>query len=192
MPTIEQAVESNVARRRDAAEQAPPPRAEMPFLGAPEASTGLPVRGTFPLGIITSTDFYSSVQQFRIGERSSTALPSQAVVKQGTPQSLSNKVLVAPTLGVGGAKLNRYNNVTTTISPASVAANTQATQTFTVPAVQAADKVIGYQWNAAQTKGVTTLAVRVTGAGRIAIDFFNGTAAPLVPTGGLITLFLVQ
>jgi hypothetical protein len=58
--------------------------------------------------------------------------------------------------------------------------------------VLATDKLLGYQWNKAQVVGVATLAVRVVGSNKIAIDFYNPTGGSLTPTGGSISLFLVQ
>lgn len=123
--------------------------------------------------------------------RSSSAIPPTSVSKQNTPQFLLNKKLVSPIIG-GGSIFRRYNSIVASVTPISVAANTTVSQSFTVAGVSAADKLIGQQWTLPQTSGVVVVAIRVSGNNKIEIDFSNQTAGPLVPTGGEITLVLVQ
>jgi hypothetical protein len=130
-------------------------------------------------------------QPGRPAQRTSVWTAQPRVSNDSTPVTLSNKKLVGPIIG-GGAKLNRYNSIKATLTPKSVGANTSVTQTFTVGGVQPTDKLAGYQWNVAQTVGVLTLAVRVVGTNQVAIDFHNPTGGGLTPTGGDITLFLLQ
>lgn len=192
MPTIAQGIAANEARLAKGAAVVAPRQQSLEFFPpTPGASQGLPVRGVLSPNLVIGTDFYAGAMQFRFGQRSSSPPPALAVSKTSTPQSLLNKRLISPVIG-GGAKLNRYNTVVTTISPVLVANGAQSSQTFVVAGVQAADTIIGYQWKTAQAKGVVVLAVRVTGSNSITIDFFNPTAGSLTPTGGPISLFLVQ
>lgn len=71
--------------------------------------------------------------------------------------------------------------VQATLSPASVAANTSAEQTFTVPGLLGGDVVSGINKPTAQA-GLIIGNVRITAAGLLAITFGNLTAAPIVPT----------
>lgn len=194
MPRLVDAIAANVARlSRPGVSQArfAPPDAGFPptpMIGGP---AGLPIRGTFPAGSIFDNDFFVGSMQYRFAQRSSTPIPAAAVTTSRTPVALVNKRLVAPTIG-GGTKLSRYNVISTTVSPTAVGAGVTVTQLFTATGVQAADKLIGFEWKTPQAKGVTVLAVRVNAANQIAVDFSNPTGGSLTPTGGTIILFLVQ
>lgn len=195
MPRLAEAIAANVARlSRPGVSQARfiPAEVGPTFAPAPiNSPMGLPNRGTFTPGQIIGSDFYTGAGQYRVGQRSSSPPPPAATTTSRTPIALVNKRLVAPTIG-GGTKLSRYNAVSTVISPVAVGGGATVTQLFTAAGVQAADKLIGYQWKTAQANGVVALAVRVNAANQIAIDFFNPTGGSLTPTGGTILLFLVQ
>lgn len=68
-----------------------------------------------------------------------------------------------------------------TLSPASVAANTSAEQTFTVAGVAVGDMVSGVNKPTTQA-GLGIVGMRVSAANTIAITFGNFTASPIVPT----------
>lgn len=68
-----------------------------------------------------------------------------------------------------------------TISPALVAANTTAEQTFTVPGLLASDVVHSVSKPAAQA-GLGIVGWRVTTAGLLAVTFSNNTASGITPT----------
>lgn len=199
MSTIAEAVSRNQARRArlDPTSVEPvvsgtysvvePASAPITF----QPSPNLPLRSTFPPDLYAADQVTATSQPNRPTLRSSVWSQLPASGDNSTPETLTNKKLVAPVIG-GGANLNRYNKLLTTVTPTSINANTQSTQTFTVGGVQASDTLAGYQWQKAQVKGVTVLAVRVVGANKIAIDFYNPTAGALVPTGGKILLFLLQ
>lgn len=72
-----------------------------------------------------------------------------------------------------------------TISPALVAANTTAEQTFTVPGLLAADVVHSVSKPTAQA-GLGIVGWRVTAAGLLAITFSNNTGAGITPTASEI------
>jgi hypothetical protein len=71
-------------------------------------------------------------------------------------------------------------HLSVTLSPASVAANTTAEQTFTLAGLAVGDVV----WVNKPTSqaGLGMAGVRVSAANTLAITFINATAAPIVPT----------
>src|SRR6185369_5014254 len=68
-----------------------------------------------------------------------------------------------------------------TISPAQVAANTTAEQTFTFPGLLASDVVHSVSKPTAQA-GLGIVGWRVTAANTVGVTFVNATAAPITPT----------
>lgn len=84
-----------------------------------------------------------------------------------------------------GSRTGRiFYHTTATLSPASVAANTTAEQTFTVTGVAVGD-VIFVNKPTAQA-GLGIVGVRVSAANQIAINFGNFTASPIVPTASQV------
>jgi len=82
--------------------------------------------------------------------------------------------LKVDTLGTTLTKIKKY---TATIDPASVAANTVASEAFTVTGLAVGDIVI-------VNPGVATIGVagaKVTGANELTITFVNPTASPIDP-----------
>lgn len=79
---------------------------------------------------------------------------------------------------------------TVTLSPASVAANTTAEQTFTVPGVNATDICIDVTKPTAQA-GLGIVGFRVSAANTIAVTFSNNTGSPIVPTASQAYQFVV-
>ena len=67
-----------------------------------------------------------------------------------------------------------------TLSPAAVAANTTAEQTFTVSGVQVGDFVDANK--PTSQAGLGIVGVRVSAANTLAITFSNNTASPITPT----------
>ena len=74
-----------------------------------------------------------------------------------------------------------------TLSPSSVAANTTAEQTFTVPGILATDVVMDVTKPTAQA-GLGIVGSRVTAANTVGITFSNNTASPIVPTASQVYL----
>ena len=72
----------------------------------------------------------------------------------------------------------------TIITPVSVAANTTAEQSFTIPGLQVGD-YINAASPGAQTAGILIANVRVSAANTVAIAFANITGGGLVPVSGL-------
>lgn len=72
---------------------------------------------------------------------------------------------------------------TASLTPAQVAANTTAEQTFTVNGLAATTWAVTVNKPTAQA-GLGIVGARVTAANTIGITFSNNTAAPITPTGG--------
>ena len=70
---------------------------------------------------------------------------------------------------------------TLTLSPALVAANTTAEQTFTLPNIRTTDMIVGVSSGAPQA-GLGIVGMRVTAANTIGITFINNTASGITPT----------
>lgn len=71
-----------------------------------------------------------------------------------------------------------------TLTPASVAANTTAEQTFTIAGLQVGDFMNVYSASA-QTAGIGIVSARVSAANTLAIGFSNNTAGSLTPVSGI-------
>lgn len=71
-------------------------------------------------------------------------------------------------------------HMTATLSPASVAANTSAEQTFTVPGLSITDFVAVNK--PTSQAGLALGGVRVSARDTLAITFVNVTASPITPT----------
>src|SRR6187455_1952364 len=67
------------------------------------------------------------------------------------------------------------------LTPAEVAANTTAEQTFTVPGLRTTDVIVGTNKPTSQA-GLGIVGRRVSAANTLAITFINATAAPITPT----------
>jgi hypothetical protein len=86
--------------------------------------------------------------------------------------------------------LLRYGRYTATLSPASVAANTCAAQSFTVTGLLASDILIGVNKPTEQA-GLSATPGHVTGANTATINFCNNTAASITPTASETYNFVV-
>ena len=71
-------------------------------------------------------------------------------------------------------------NIKQVLTPASVAANTSAEQTFTVPGLQVGDSVDVNK--PSHQVGLSIGNVRVSAANTLAIQYVNTTASPIVPS----------
>lgn len=81
--------------------------------------------------------------------------------------------------------------VSATLSPAEVAANTTAEQTFTITGLATGDVVLAINKPTAQA-GLGIVGTRVTAADTIGITFSNNTATPITPTAAQIYLVAVH
>lgn len=80
--------------------------------------------------------------------------------------------------------------ISVALSPAIVAANTTAEQTFTVPGVAASDMLVEVNKPTAQA-GLGIAGVRVTAANTVGITFSNNTAAGITPTAAETYKFML-
>lgn len=83
--------------------------------------------------------------------------------------------------GIITGNVQAFGVASLTLSPASVAANTTAEQTFTFPGLLATDVIAGVSKPTAQA-GLGVVGFRVSAANTLAITFSNNTASPIVPT----------
>lgn len=83
--------------------------------------------------------------------------------------------------GVITGNVQSMSVVSVTLSPALVAANTTAEQTFAVPGVLYSDMLVGVSKPSAQA-GLGIVGWRTPSNGNIAITFSNNTAAGITPT----------
>lgn len=79
-----------------------------------------------------------------------------------------------------------FRSFTQTLTPVSVAANTTAEQTFTVPGLPANSQVVVNK--PSQQAGLGIGGVRVSALNTLAINFINNTAAAIVPPSELYTI----
>ena len=80
--------------------------------------------------------------------------------------------------------------ISVTLSPAEVAADTSAEQTFTVNGLLAGDHVVVNKPTAQAGLGI--VGSRVSAANTLALTFMNATGTPLTPTASQVYLVLVS
>lgn len=81
---------------------------------------------------------------------------------------------------VPGDTIQTIYHLAVTISPAQVAANTTAEQTFTLKGLRVGDVV--YVTKPTAQAGLGIVNVRVSATDTLAITFANNTASPITPT----------
>jgi hypothetical protein len=86
-------------------------------------------------------------------------------------------------IGLDGSDIKQLKRYTPTLSPAAVAANTTAEQTFTVTGLAVGDVVIAVNKPTAQA-GLSIAGYRVSAVNTLAITFGNHTGASITPTAG--------
>jgi hypothetical protein len=94
-------------------------------------------------------------------------------------------------IGSGGTDLTQVKVYTQTITPASVAANTTAEQTFTVTGLTTADTV-EFNPGAAPTAGTGIVGWRVSAADTLAVTYINATAGALTPASGTARIVAIR
>ena len=90
--------------------------------------------------------------------------------------------------GVITGNVQSMSVVSVALTPAIVAANTTAEQTFTVPGIRASDFVIGVTKPTAQD-GLGIVGSRVSAANTVGITFSNNTASGITPTAAETYVF---
>lgn len=88
-------------------------------------------------------------------------------------------------VGIIGGNVAALGVISVTLSPAQVAANTTAEQTFTVPGLATIDVIAGVSKPTAQA-GLGIVGWRVSAANTLAITFSNNTASPITPTASQV------
>jgi hypothetical protein len=78
------------------------------------------------------------------------------------------------------------------LTPASVAANTTAAQTFSIPGLQTTDLVTVIGMNVAQIAGIVIAQADCLTNNILTIQFGNLTAAGVVPTAGVYNIQIVR
>ena len=79
-----------------------------------------------------------------------------------------------------------------TLAPVSVAANTTATQTFTVPGLLTTDIVNVIGLNGSQIAGIIIAESDCLAVNVLTIQFGNVTAAPVTPTAGVYSIAITR
>lgn len=92
--------------------------------------------------------------------------------------------------GIITGNVQSLSVVSVTLSPAQVAANTTAEQTFTVPGVNASDAVVAVSKPTAQA-GLGIVGWRVSAANTVGVTFSNNTASPITPTASQVYAFVL-
>lgn len=88
--------------------------------------------------------------------------------------------------GGEGTPITQISVYTPSLTPTSVAAATTAEQTFTVPGLTTADKIIVN--GPAPVAGTGIVNARVSAENTLAITFINTTAAAVTPAAGTYTI----
>ena len=83
---------------------------------------------------------------------------------------------------IQGVPMGQVITYNTTQSPASVLANTQVEQTFTVTGLLTTDMVLAFNRGAAMQAGLGVTNARISAANTLALTWVNNTAANLTPT----------
>lgn len=79
-----------------------------------------------------------------------------------------------------------------TLAPVSVAANTTAAQTFTVPGLLTTDIVNCLGINGTQIAGIVVAEADVTAANTLSIQFGNLTGSGVIPSTGVYTIEVIR
>jgi hypothetical protein len=83
--------------------------------------------------------------------------------------------------GIITGNVTSFGVAAVALSPAEVAANTSAEQTFTLPGLRAGDVIVGVSKPTTQA-GLGIVGWRVSAANTVAITFVNATGSPITPT----------
>lgn len=110
----------------------------------------------------------------------------------GPTAAFTGTATVASSLSVGasGTPITQMRVYTPTLTPASVAINISAEQTFSVPGLTTADTLIVN--GPAPTVGTGIIAARVSGADTLALTFVNVTIGILTPASGAYRILAVR
>jgi hypothetical protein len=104
--------------------------------------------------------------------------------------SLKGIIMSSTTVTRGNSHETFY--IQPSLTPVSVAANTTAAQTFSVPGLQTTDIIQVIGLNGSQIAGIIIAEADCLTANVLTIQFGNVTAAGVVPTAGVYTLQIVR
>ena len=82
--------------------------------------------------------------------------------------------------------------ITPSITPAAVAANISAAQTFSVAGLQTTDIVLVQGYNGTQTAGIVIAEADCLTAGVLSVQFANVTTASATPSSGAYTIQITR
>lgn len=147
-------------------------------------SAALPGGSLFIGGAATNnfkiTGTATAARVFTLPDTASDTFTMNAATETLTNKTLTSPALTTPTIG-GGTTLTKYSRFSVSLSPALVAANTCAAQSFTVTGIAAADILIAVSKPTEQA-GLSVGLGHVTGANTATVNFCNNTAAGITPT----------
>jgi hypothetical protein len=96
-----------------------------------------------------------------------------------------------PSTSILRGNILQYFLVQPTITPAAVAANTTASQTFTVAGLLTTD-IVNSSYNGTQTTGIFTANDYVSAANTLMIQFGNLTASSATPASGTYLIEVIR
>jgi hypothetical protein len=163
---------------------------EVRFMLAFNSTYGLQMYAPVLMHIATGTISDNEAYDFAANMKSypDTASVGDVAMLRGQRLNLMGNAITG--IGASGTTLARYARYAVSLSPAAVAANTCAAQSFTVTGVVAGDILMGINKPTEQA-GLSVTTGHVTGANAATLNFCNHTAASITPTGGETYNFVV-
>lgn len=105
--------------------------------------------------------------------------PDQPIITDDVPEVIRNWIIdISRWLDLVPDRVPRFTIYTSTIDPASVAANTTSEQTFTVTGLSTSDIVLAAQ-KPTHTAGFSVSGARVSAANTLALQFMNVTGSSI-------------
>lgn len=144
--------------------------------------------GTAPFSIASTTN----VPNLNASSLSGATFAAPGAIGGGTPSSGTFTTVSASTSATvgSGTAITKVVVYTPSLTPAAIAANTSAEQTFTVTGVTTADTI--YINPPSLTAGTGIVSVRITAADTIGISWGNFTAGSLTPPAGTYRILAVR
>ncbi len=162
------------------------------FIVAPafsQTSSYLPA----PSGIFSAKGAIVTTQDANNLTAVAAVASGQVLTSAGTstqPAWSASPSLTSVTLGASGTAVTQIKVYSQTVTPASVAANLCAEQTFTVTGLTTADKIF---INPVATGNATSAGqVRVSATNTLAVTYCNPTAGALTPAAGAANIVAIR
>lgn len=89
------------------------------------------------------------------------------------------------------SNVTKIYDLSATITPSSIPAQTTVEQTFTVNGIVSSDRILELI-KPTNTAGIGIVGKRVTANNTVAIDYINVTAAPITPPSETYTFILIK